>query len=188
MAKGITELKKAVSARNIELYDGMLREIPDRCIGRDVVWRLIDYFKESLPDQNLSEAMEYLIKSNWHTSNGNLNDYAYLYPSAGELKNQNDMAIWLYFCCGKMKLEDVFHDLLAKISDNPDYEDGPKTVFVFSDKWSNSVFKKEEIKFLEKAKSRRINFFFIVATDYGFYQVPFLPVNCDSQVLVEYFR
>ena len=57
----------------------------------------------------------------------------------------------------------------------PGQQDREKTVILLTDKWDDRVFKKYEKQLLQFALDNGIWFIFLLVTDYGYTQIPFLP-------------
>lgn len=86
---------------------------------------------------------------------------------------------FLAVCRGKQRLSKVMDIVLKqsqKIADYYRYDDyARKTVLVLTDKWDVAIFKKYEKKLLEHAVNDEIWYIFLLVTEYGYTQIPFLP-------------
>lgn len=86
---------------------------------------------------------------------------------------------FLAVCRGKQKLGKVMDIVLKqsqKIADYYRYDDyARKTVLVLTDKWDVAIFKRYEKKLLEHAANDGIWYIFLLVTEYGYTQIPFLP-------------
>ncbi len=86
---------------------------------------------------------------------------------------------FLAVCRGKTTLNDAFKAMQAqsiKIANKfgPD-SDIQKTVILLTDKWDHQKFLKYEKDFLHHALRNKIWYIFLLVTDYGYTQIPFLP-------------
>lgn len=57
--------------------------------------------------------------------------------------------------------------------------DERKTVFLLTDKWNSDAFRDYELTFLNHAIRNNIWYVFLLVTDYGITQIPFLPEDRD---------
>ena len=91
---------------------------------------------------------------------------------------------FLGICRGKNKLNDVLkhavkHNVnVAKYCEPSQYRD--RTTVILTNFWDDDVFKKYEKEFLRHAMLWDIWTVFILVTDYGFEQIPFLPNDRDA--------
>lgn len=90
-------------------------------------------------------------------------------------------AKFLAVCRGKRKLKETF-DIVVQQSKKiakyyPISHGQDKTVMILSDKWDYDTFRKYEKKLLNHAIRDGIWYIFLLVTDYGYTQIPFLPNN-----------
>lgn len=85
---------------------------------------------------------------------------------------------FLGICRGKTKLKEVLDaaldhcvDVVRKYGSK---EDEPRTVMILTDKWDDKTFKGYEERFLKHTAMDGIWFVFLLATDYGYAQIPFV--------------
>lgn len=100
----------------------------------------------------------------------------------------------LAVCRGEEKLDKVFRVMSTQVDrmavEYPDPADKQRvgqglSIFLITDKWNPSAFAKVEKKFLDYAIHHGIWFIFLLVTDYGFTQIPFLP-NAREAMLDAY--
>ena len=88
---------------------------------------------------------------------------------------------FLAICRGNVTLNKAFDEISKqsrKIAQNyRQTHDDEKTVILLTDKWDIKVFKKYEKEFLNYAMHDGIWYIFLLVTEYGYTQVPFLPNN-----------
>lgn len=91
---------------------------------------------------------------------------------------------FLAVCRGKRKLKDVFDVVVQqskKIAKHYPISHGQdKTVMILTDKWDYDTFRKYEKKLLNHAIQDGIWYIFLLVTDYGYTQIPFLPNNRNA--------
>ena len=86
---------------------------------------------------------------------------------------------FLGVCVGKTRLQTV----LAKAEDHCEraiikYPNEEKTVIIVTDKWDNSMFRKDFAgTFINFACQNNIVFIILLITDFGISKIPFLPIN-----------
>ena len=92
---------------------------------------------------------------------------------------------YLAVCRGKMLLRTVLSavkkqsKLIAEKFGND--ASVTKTVIVLTDKWDTNIFQRFEKVFLKHAALHGIWYIFLLVTDYGYTQIPFLPNNRYAQ-------
>lgn len=88
---------------------------------------------------------------------------------------------FLAICRGKTRSKTVFNRIISqcrKMSRHFPSEE-PKTVFLLTDKWDSNTFGEYEAEMLNYALHDNIWFVFLLVTDYGITQIPFLPNDRD---------
>ncbi len=93
----------------------------------------------------------------------------------------------LALCVGKTKLKDVFEEAIRHSeSVVKEFDDSvrDKTVIIVTDKWDIKTFRLYEKKMLNYAVRDGIWFIFLLVTDYGYTDIPFLPY--DRNALLNY--
>lgn len=91
---------------------------------------------------------------------------------------------FLAVCRGRQKLGGVLNIVLRqsrKIADKyGNDEDTLKTVMVLTDKWDAAEFKKYEKELLRYTLRNGVWYIFLLVTEYGYTQIPFLPNNRNA--------
>lgn len=91
---------------------------------------------------------------------------------------------FLAVCRGKRKLKETFDIVVQqskKIAKHYPISHGQdKTVMILSDKWDYDTFRKYEKKLLNHAIRDGIWYIFLLITDYGYTQIPFLQNNRNA--------
>lgn len=130
---------------------------------------------------NLDLAIEEL-KNNSHAISGSTvyNTWPYGVPS-------DTYPCFLAICRGKTTLNDAFktmqaqsHKIAKKYGSDREIQ---KLVILLTDKWDQNKFVKYEKNFLNHALHDDVWYIFILVTDYGYTQIPFLPN--DKSILRE---
>ncbi|MGN1415601.1 MAG: hypothetical protein ACI4XF_02070 [Oscillospiraceae bacterium] len=88
---------------------------------------------------------------------------------------------FLAICRGKTRSKTVLNRIISqcrKMSRHFPSEE-PKTVFLLTDKWDSNTFGEYEAELLNYALHDNIRFVFLLVTDYGVTQIPFLPNDRD---------
>ncbi|WP_026489158.1 hypothetical protein [Butyrivibrio sp. XBB1001] len=188
MARKIEELRNVIAASDRDSYELLLRRLRDK-EDITVAGHLMELFYDGVPKHGIIGTIEDLANSMGVTSMADFNDYSVFYPSDRPLRERMDMPVWLYVCTGKKRLGDVMQEMLnsAHLIPRPRNRYERKTVILLTDKWSDRVFKGKELSFIRSACHYEINYYFIAASEYGLYQVPFLP-STFSESVVDDFR
>ena len=88
------------------------------------------------------------------------------------------------FCRGDDTLVKIFNEILKqseKIYRKYEYDQyADKTVMIVTDKWDVSTFRKYEKRLLENAINKDVWCIILLATDYGYTEIPFLPHDRDA--------
>lgn len=92
-------------------------------------------------------------------------------------KTDDVFSRFLAICRGNEKLEAVLRITLAQAKKMAEKfnKDEAKTIILVSDKWDLETFRKYEKQILKYAVNEGIWFIFLLATDYGYTEIPFLP-------------
>ena len=78
-------------------------------------------------------------------------------------------------CKGQQKLPGFLRGILRESRNMINDSHGEKQVTVLTDKWDVSVFQKYEWDFLNSALMDKVQYIFLLVTDYGITVIPFLP-------------
>ena len=91
-------------------------------------------------------------------------------------------SMFLGICRGKTRLEAVLREAIRHSEDVvkccPRYSEG--TTVIITDKWDAKIFAKYEKSFIRYACKHDIFPLFLLVTDYGYTQIPFLPNDRDK--------
>lgn len=87
----------------------------------------------------------------------------------------------LVSCCGETTLRSTLKAIAVRSKKMAGLfpSDERKTVFLLTDKWSSDAFRDYELTFLNHAIRNNIWYVFLLVTDYGITQIPFLPEDRD---------
>ena len=188
MARKIEELRNTIAVSDRDCYELLLKRLRDK-EDINVAGHLMELFYDGVPKHGIKGTIEDLANSMGVTSMADFNNYSVFYPSDRPLRERMDLPVWLYVCTGKKRLSDVMREMLnnAHLVPWPRNRYERRTVILLTDKWSDRVFKGKELSFIRSAGHYEINYHFIAASEYGLYQVPFLP-STFTESIVDDFR
>ncbi len=172
----LSEIRKLCGQRfNQERNDVLCQEIShiDEGFICHVDRDILTHDPDLSPLCNIDFALDEL-KNQHHISAGNpfYNTWPYGVPS--DLYPR-----FLAICRGEKTLNEAFKEMQAKsfkIAKKYGMDKSvQKTVILLTDKWNNNTFRKYEKYFLNHALHDDIWYIFLLVTDYGYTQIPFLP-------------
>ncbi len=163
--------------RNFEIY-AQLNKITDEMLC-DFDKSILDVEREKNPLQNIDEIMDVQNEDGKGTFRSSFyNTWPFGVPT------DEIFPRFLAVCRGKQQLGGVLKKVLEqskKIAEKYRDDDyARKTVLVLTDKWNVAIFKRYEKKLLDYALNDGIWYIFLLVTEYGYTQIPFLPNDRDA--------
>lgn len=159
--------------------EGMIYEIYNDILGFD---------PESTTLQNLDVV---LANAERHKDSGLITESEKINTYPFGQKTKEIYPRMLAVCRGNKNIGTVFNAMEKQAermaSEYPDPENDPRvgqglSIFLLTDKWSPSEFSKVEQKFINYALHNGIWFVFLLVTDYGVTEIPFLPNDRDALI------
>lgn len=130
------------------------------------------YNGESSPVQRIDSILSQTDTNNYGTSSDTLPYNSYPFG----VKTRNTYPRLVAICRGKHKLGTFLEIMLAKSKKmEMNHHDEEKLVIILTDKWDSDVFGMYEKNFLRYAFRYRIHYIFLLFTEYGITNIPFLP-------------
>lgn len=186
MVNKIEDLRKAIATSNKSSYEPLLKTLRDD-EDINVAGHLMELFYVESPVRGMSGTIEYLANSNGITSVADFNNYAVFYPSDKTIDELEEYSERLYVCAGDASFSDVIHKMLKDTERVPHLCGKHKNkMILLTNKWNDNTFKKNDLRFIKRAIIDELKFYFVVVSDYGLYQVPFLPRDFREDVVSDF--